>query len=119
MNTSKKQEAIPSVQPGFYWHYKHFLDEKAPTEHYAYEVLGLQCPPAERPNADFQVVYRPLYASFAYRNFGHNIFDPPRPFKEFMQKVKCKDGQTRDRFQLITDKDAINELTEKRKSMYE
>lgn len=104
-----------SIEPGYYYHYKH--DPKGVVNNYAYRVFGVghhtekDC----RPEDELMMVYRPLYEAYVYTH--GKMFDL-RPLAMALETVE-KDGVAIPRFKKITDEATITALREIEKEMYQ
>ncbi len=101
------------IEKGFYYHYKHDLNESI--NNYAYEVvnLGMHSEMHDTPDG-VMVIYRPLYDAFVYKK--GKWFDV-RPLSMFLENVE-KNDKIFPRFQKITDSDTIRKLEEIKDKMY-
>ncbi len=103
-----------TIDPGFYYHYKH--DPAGPINNYAYRVFGVghhteaDC----RPEDKLMMVYRPLYEAYVYKN--GKMFDL-RPLAMALETVEVN-GATVPRFKRITDEATIMALQEIERKLY-
>jgi hypothetical protein len=94
---------------GFYRHYKH-NPEKGFND-YVYEVVGIALHSEEKT---YLVAYRPIYQNSYLTPANFSV----RPLDMFMENVEVGE-KILPRFEAITDKNLIEELTTIRNKMYD